>query len=175
MSALGNEVNRILSAIKSGKTAYIQKLHEITFNHLTVVAYNYIANPSDIEDVLNETYFHVIRYINSFDESKDGYNWLCKIVQNIAYTYNKKHKVLNPVNRIRTNEFSYEMEETLVSNNVLLNILKRFDREAQQLIYLKFWEDLSYRELAVTLDMKKSTVYKKMKSILKIIKKEIED
>ena len=32
----------------------------------------------------------LFKNIGSFDKDKDGYNWMCKIVQNCAYDINKK-------------------------------------------------------------------------------------
>ena len=91
MSLLRGEVNRILKKLKSGNNAMMQELYQVTANHLKVIAYQYIFNKNDWEDVLMETYIRVQKYIQTFNDEKDGYNWLCRIVENIAHDMNRKN------------------------------------------------------------------------------------
>ena len=175
MSVLKNEVNRILKNIKNGKNADFEVLHSVTYNHLKIVALNYLANSSDVDDVINEAYLRVFSYIRSANTDMDGYNWLCKIVQNIAYDYNKKSNIDFPINRVETNSLFYEIDEHVSDNLQIISAMKKLDGLEQELIYLKFWEDLSYAEIAKKKSLKKPTVYKKTKRALKILKQIFED
>ncbi len=80
MSNFRREINLLLSGIKCGDKTKLKILFSTTYNHLKVIAYKYAINKNDIEDILIESYIKIFKYINSFDMSKDGYNWLCKIV-----------------------------------------------------------------------------------------------
>ena len=173
MSVLGDKVNNILREIASGKNGALERLHNATYNHLRIVAFNYLADPSDVEDVLNDTYFKVSRYIHSADVNKDGYNWMCKIVQNIAYDYNSQHEVFTPINKIESKSLFYEIDDILIEKDRVLQIIKTMHEETQKLIYFKFWEDLSYEEIARKMGMKKPTVYKRIMKILGIIRKDV--
>ena len=93
MSKIGAEVNRILREIKLKKQDAFEHLIAITYNHLKVVAFNYLKDKNDVEDVVNETYLRVNSYIDSADLEKDGYNWICKIVQNLCYDFKSKRGV----------------------------------------------------------------------------------
>ena len=97
MSTLRGEVNKLLSGIKAGKEDSKEKLFELTYNHLKIIARCYVHNKNDIEDVLQIAYLKVFRYINAIDVSKDGYNWLCKIVQNEAYRFGKNNPTYLPL------------------------------------------------------------------------------
>lgn len=171
MSQLGEKVNKLLRGVKNGEKFSFQKLHETTYNHLTVVALNYLYNTDDLEDVLNESYLRVFKYINSYDNSRDGYNWMCKIVQNVAYQYNSRYNILVELNKAEAHGLFYELDENFIDNVVLLSVIKKFDAETQELLYLKYWEDLSFSEIAFRKGMKKPTVYKRINSALKVIKK----
>ena len=61
MSLLGERVSKLLQKIKRGDKESFKMLHEITYNHLTVVAVNYTYHKEDVQDVLNEAYFRVYR------------------------------------------------------------------------------------------------------------------
>ena len=173
MSRLGDEVNRILQDIKQNKANAYERLFMVTFNHLKIVALNYLSNPLDADDVISEAFLKVFKYIHSADLEKDGYNWLCKIVQNTAYDYNKRNHVEMPINKIEDHKLFYELDESVLERNDILSIIKTFDVTDQKLFYLKFWEDRSYEEIAKQTGMKKSTVYKRIHVQMKIIKKKL--
>lgn len=175
MSKLGVKVNNLISEIKNGNSSSFKELYDTTYNHLKIVAYNYLFDSSDIEDVLNETYLKISLYINSADEKKDGYNWMCKIVQNIAYNFNNKRQVVVPINKIENRMFFYEIDDSIIENSQLYKIIQTFDASEQKIVYLRFWEDLSLREIAQKTGIKKSTVNKRIKSLLKKIRNEFGD
>ena len=59
MSKIGAEVNHILHEIKLNKHDAFERLISITYNHLKVVAFNYLKDKNDVDDVVNETYLRV--------------------------------------------------------------------------------------------------------------------
>ena len=173
MSKLGDEVNRILQEIKGNKTNAYERLFMTTYAHLKLVALNYVSNSSDADDVINEAFLRVFQYVHSADSEKDGYNWLCKIVQNTAYGFNKKNHIEIPINKIENHRLFYEIDDSILERNDILSIIKTFDATDQKLLYLRFWEDRSYEEIAKLTGMKKSTVYKRIHTKLKEIKKKL--
>lgn len=173
MSRLRDEVNRLLQEIKRNKTNAYERLFMTTYIHLKLVALNYLSNSSDVDDVINEAFFRVFKYVHSADLEKDGYNWLCKIVQNTAYDFNKRNHVEIPVNKIENHQLFYEIDDSILARNDILSIIKTFEATDQKLLYLKFWEDRSYEEIAKHTGMKKSTVYKRIHAKLKEIKKKL--
>ena len=88
MSRSRREINALLTAIKKGNKLKQQELHDKTVNKLKVVALTYAEDKNDWEDIVNESYFKAIKYIHTFKEYMDGYNWLCKIVENVARNFN---------------------------------------------------------------------------------------
>ncbi|MBE7100372.1 MAG: sigma-70 family RNA polymerase sigma factor [Clostridiales bacterium] len=173
MSTLRGEVNKLLAGIKAGKEHYKKKLFERTYNHLKIIARCYVQDKNDVEDVLQMTYLRAFKYIEALDSSKDGYNWLCKIVQNEAYTLAKK----NPVH-FSLDDYSQEANSQDVWNNIsdkdeLYRYLEGYSALDRQLLYLKFYENYSYFEIAEKMGMKKSNVHRRIAKMLKeILKKQ---
>ena len=89
MSILRKDVNKVLIKIKKGDEESKNVLFEKTYNHLKSIAYPYVCNKADVEDVLIEAYLRIFQYVATFDSNKDGYNWMCKIVQNVARDWDK--------------------------------------------------------------------------------------
>ena len=177
MSRFGNKVNVLLASIRSGKDEALDKLFEKTYNHLKAIAALYLFDSSDAEDVVSEAFLRACRYIRTFKDGMDGYNWLCKIVQNVAYDYNAKRlpsegsnvlELLPALDRFETSpELYLENKEVLRS----LNALAQRDRRVV-LLYV-FW-DYSFTEIANLLDIPKTTVYDAYKRSEKVIIKFME-
>ena len=124
MSILRNEVNKILKGIKEGDVSKQQELIESTCNFLKVISYKYLYNKDDVEDVVMEAYMKVYRSIDSCDLSLDGYNWICKIVENTAYDFNaeyaKNHKVEKAL--VVTEDFT-DIEDAIADKDEVLRII----------------------------------------------------
>lgn len=166
MSKFRVEVNAILKKIKCGDNLKKQDLFDITYNHLKVIALRYAIDKNDYEDILLETYVRAFKYINNFDSKKDGYNWLCKIVQNVAYDYNHKIETTVPLEYKRGNNNFFKEQDFEERDELILEIIK-LPLYDQKLLYMKFWEDLSYSEIAEILKSKKSTIHRQTSIIIK--------
>ena len=169
MSTLRGEVNKLLSGIKTGKEDSKEKLFELTYNHLKIIARYYVHNKNDIEDVLQMAYLKVFRYINAIDVSKDGYNWLCKIVQNEAYRFGKSNPTYLPLDDYSQRMDSINIIDYISAKDEIHRYLEGYSELDCRLIYLKFYEDYSYSEIAEKMNMKKSNVHRLVSKILKEI------
>lgn len=173
MSVLRDEVNKIIGRMQKGNKHAFNDLYVLTYHHLKLVAYNYLSDSSLLEDALNEAYMKIYRYMQSADFSQDGYNWMCKIVQNICYDFNRTQQVYEPIDRMGIQKLFYEIDESILTNSSLVKIIQTFETINQELLYMHFWEDLTFEEIANRKGMKKSTVYKRIKTMMKKIHKEI--
>ncbi|MBR2321497.1 MAG: RNA polymerase sigma factor [Clostridia bacterium] len=172
MSFLRGDVNRILKKLKSGNNAILQELYQVTANHLKVIAYQYIVNKNDWEDVLMETYIRVQKYIQTFNDEKDGYNWLCRIVENIARDMNRKtSREIPSEERYLTFYVDDSMLESFKDDELLRALSVRTSLE-QELIYFKFYRGLTYKEIAEVVGCKVSEVKLHIKTALSQIRKD---
>ena len=127
MSKYRHRINALLLEIKNGDISKVAELYEETYNHLIVIALINLNNKNDSEDVLHETYCRVIEYIHSFNALKDGYNWLCRIVQNVARDFNKRAGKYVLFDELPF-DFSSGFDESakILDKNVLLKLVNKF-------------------------------------------------
>lgn len=173
MSVLKDRVNKLLLELRKGNEYAFEELYDATYNHLRIVARNYLYDKANIDEVLNVAYFKIYRYASSSRPNRDGYNWMCKIVQNTAYDINKQQQIIIPINEIQNNRLFEGLYSEALDRSDLYTIIHTFSKLDQEVLYLKFWEDLSYFEIAKKIGMKKSTVHKRIKKLLKIIEEKI--
>ena len=169
MSRLGKDVNKILQGIKDGRDEYKELLFQTRYNHLTVIARMHVHNQNDVEDVLQITYLRVFQYIQSWDSSKDGYNWLCRIVQNEAYRINTKNPDHLPLEAYAKQPDPKDFTDGVFAKSELSRYLAGYSDFDCQLIKMKFYEDYSYAEMAKKLKMKRSTLHRRVSIMVKEI------
>lgn len=173
MSILRKDVNKILIRIKRGEEESKNVLFEKTYNHLKIVAYPYVRNKADVEDVLIDAYLRIYHYVDSFNPKKDGYNWMCKIVENVARDWDKGFFPEQLLEDVAENSKVVELEEIIATKDEVQRFLQPYSERDQKMMYLRFWEDRTIEEIAKALGMGKSNVHKQISKILKeILQKE---
>lgn len=175
MSKYAKEVNKLLKAIKQGDTSVFDKLFDLTANHLIGVAAYYLENKSFCEDVVADVFEKVFIYIYTYDEEQDGYNWMCKITENVARGYNRKYSKelsLFEVGAVR------ETKQELQTDEIRFDVssaIDKLDSESRELIYQRYYFDRSYEDIGKALNLTKSAVKKRIDKILIKLKKIIEN
>ena len=173
MSILRKDVNKVLIKIKKGDEESKNVLFEMTYNHLKSIAYPYVRDKADVEDVLIEAYLRIFQYVATFDSNKDGYNWMCKIVQNVARDWDKSFFKGVSLEDVEQNVPIIEMEETIAMQDEVQRLLQPYSERDRKMMYLRFWENRTIEEIAKSLGMGKSNVHKRISKILEeILQKE---
>lgn len=174
MSKYEKDVNKLLKAIKNGDISKFGQLFECTANHLVGVARYYLIDKSYHDDVVAEAYERMLKYINSYDESQDGYNWMCKITENVAHDYNGLYAKELALSEIDLNQ---RTAADLRFEDAYLDLSRAFDTldpECRDLLYKYYFFEYSYGELAKEYNVTKNAIKKRIDRILNKIKKFIE-
>lgn len=145
------------------------------FRLIKHVAFNIVKDISLAEDICQETF---IKMVTKIDTHKVGSNfkyWLIQIAKNTSYDYLRNDKI----NQVEYNEETmskpfndkvskYDEED----EQKLLNHIKAIlDEEAYEIIILRFYYGLKFREIAEILEVSTATVTSKYTRSIKILKK----
>ena len=166
MSMLRKEVNSLLVKMQNGDEESKNVLFEKTYNHLKIVVYPYLRNKNDLEDVLEETYLRIFKYYKSFDPNKDGYNWICKIAQNVALDWDRSPQCVS-LDEVKECALPNDLEEEFAAKDEVKRLLQEYSERDQRIMYLRFWMDITIEEIARLLGMGKSNVHKRISKITK--------
>lgn len=167
MSKYVREVNECLLKLKNGNAAEFDRLYGLTANHLRGVAWIYLYNKNDCDDVVSDAFIKVYKYAQTFDENMDGYNWLCRIVQNLAYNYNRRSYGSEEIIQEKF-DYSAYMErfndiDALIDAQVGIEGLEPIER---RILAFKVQMGYTVREIGKILGCSKSEVQRKYKIIL---------
>jgi len=170
MSKYHQEVNALLLKIKDGEKSKINDLVDNTHNHLKYVALYYLFSKKDVDDVVSETYYRVVKYIANFNESKDGYNWLCRIVQNVATDINKENCHYVSQDKFPIDDLYYFDEtDDILARDALYQYVKTLPKIDRQIFYYRYYLDLPFDAIAKKLNRAKSFVHSRDRILYKKI------
>lgn len=168
MSKLGNQVNELLIKYKNGNESAFRQLFDITYCSLIIVASKYIKDAEKAEDAVSEAYVTVYNKIGLFDENKDGYNWLCKIVENKVKDIIRAEKSYVSV-ELYDIPTTGELDKAETHIDVF-RLLANLDEEEYKMVYLRYIEEKTIRQVAEELGLSVSKVERKLFKIVQKLK-----
>jgi len=137
-------------------------------------------NPDDAQDVVQEAYLRALRFFGGFHGS-DGRSWFLRIVRNTCYTWLKQNKSLGLVSTFDDNLHVKESEtpdpetsQVLKSQSQLvMEAVDQLPLEFREVIDLREFEELSYKEISRLLDIPIGTVMSRLARARKHLQKSL--
>lgn len=138
-------------------------------NRILRLAYSYLHNMSDAEDILQDTLIQFLKTAPKFENAEHEKAWLLRVASNLS-----KNKIA--YNSMRKTD---ELSETLAAEQredllFVWEAVKSLPKQYQEAIHLFYYEGYSTAEIASIIKMKESTVRSnlrrgrtKLKKILK--------
>ena len=100
------------------------------------------------EELTQETFYQAIRSIERFDKSCKISTWLCAIAKNTLQTYRRKHPITSELDELSTITNSTESDVMARMNHIeLLKKMHSLDETTREVLYLRLFGDLSFREI----------------------------
>ena len=135
------------------------------------IALGFIGSHDSAHDLSQEAFVRAYRAIKRFDPDKRFFTWYYQILRNLCFNFNRdKTRHARPFSEIEENEIKRIPDsidtDTVVERNETqklvwdaINELKPKDRE---IIVLKDFQDLSYKEIAEMLNVPIGTVMSRL-------------
>jgi RNA polymerase sigma factor (sigma-70 family) len=137
-------------------------------------------NPYDAQDVVQEAYLRALKFFGGFHGS-DGRSWFLTIVRNTYYTWVKQNKLAGVMSAFDDNLRVTESEapdpersQVLKSQSALLvAAVHQLPIEFRDVIVMREFEELSYKEISLLLNVPIGTVMSRLARARKRLKKSL--
>ena len=130
-------------------------------------------------DVLQNTFVRVYRSIEKFEEKSSLLTWIYRIAYNESLRFIEKEK---KIQQQSLDEVSSGYLETLMDSEYfdgdelhkkLLHIIENLTEKQRRVFQMKYFDDLSFKEISKILDVSESTLKSSYYSAVKIIEEKI--
>ena len=136
-------------------------------------AFSYLKNVDDAFNISQEAFIKTWNAINSFEEGRSFRSWLFSIIKNLSINLIIKKKILKEISLDEAmEESSFDIKDTSADPLETLEIKEKrkqvwkaimgLKEEFREIIILKHFNDLSYREISETLDIPEGTVMSRL-------------
>ena len=139
------------------------ELYEPVYKDMYRLAYYYLGNAQDAEDVVGETVLKAYEKFASLRKKEAFKSWIFTILVNQCMTFLRKKTVKGTSELIEEPSFESSMEDKAVVEE-LLSVLSE---EERQIVVLSVFGDYKGEEIAKILHIKHSTVRTKYRRALK--------
>ena len=168
-----NLIERILSGDPNAFELIFDQYKNLVYR----TAYLILENSNEAEDALQETFLKAYRYLGTYKPSKGAFStWLYRITVN--HCLRQRRKLSRFFKPLETFENEYRQvrpsqEDKLSEKQALQQTINRLSSKLRIVIILRYFQDLSYLEIAQVLDVPLGTVKSRLNMALKKVRNEL--
>ncbi|WP_028289629.1 sigma-70 family RNA polymerase sigma factor [uncultured Olleya sp.] len=156
------EINDIIDKAKQNDQKAFNYLLHTFWDQVYGFQLKRIQNENDAEDVTIQTFSRAFDKIKSYNNNYSFSTWLITISKNIHIDIirKEKHSIKQAISRTDNNEVYNVLDETpsvedkLITEQNLANLLrdiKKLKPHYQEVIHLRYFQELSYKEISAQL------------------------
>jgi RNA polymerase sigma-70 factor (ECF subfamily) len=142
----------VITRVKAGNAEEFGVLYDAYFEKI----YNYLfyqtRDKETAEDLASMTFFKAINGLDGFDERKGNFSaWMYRIARNSLYDHFRAKKITTPLEAVE--EMSDDVDVFSMAadhefSDKVKKLLKALSVEQQEIVTMRIWDDLSYKEIA---------------------------
>lgn len=135
-----------LVAARAGETWALERLYSSFHTPLYRLCYRLLGNVEDAEDLLQITFVHAFSGIARFRGKAALKTWLYSIAVRQAAEFHRRSPA--PAARLDENIAGPDTAARIAERLTVDSSLARLSSDFRTVLILRFWEDLSYEEIA---------------------------
>lgn len=166
---LKNE-KKIIERLKNKEEEAFNILYKWYFRYIFYIIFKIVDNKEVANDLTNDTFVTMYQKIDTHDESKNFKYWLVAIAKNNALQYLRKKKkdfVLDNETAENVTDPNSSFEKMMEQCSLVLT-REEFDIVNRHIVFKE-----GFVEIAVDLEMSKSTVHRIYKNAIQKLRKEL--
>ena len=156
------QLNEMLRDLKAGDADALDGIYVTIGRRMFALARGIVKSNADAEDVIQECFLKIARFIHSFKEGTNGYAWVMRIVRNTALDFVRKNKRtatedLDEFFHLTDERYSADRREEAL---LLEDALQKLSDSERKMIYYRYYLDFTVRDIAKETGMSKSAAHR---------------
>ncbi|PEJ56175.1 RNA polymerase subunit sigma-70 [Bacillus sp. AFS002410] len=158
---------------KRGNEKAFQELIQDEKNKLFRMAFLYVKNDDDALDIMQDTIYKAFISIKQLKDPLYFSTWISRILINSALDFIKKNNRIIPFSDVDgfRNEQNFRIEEKLD----LVEAIERLEVQYKTVIILRFYKDLSIKQIAEILKCPEGTVKTRLHRAINQLKSDLKE
>lgn len=143
-----------------------ERFHKLFVEYRDAVfrtAYAILRNREEAMDIVQDTYLKAIEKEKSLKKSRSVKGWLLKVARNLSIDRYRRQKSvpLETAESLQSSEFTGDDQASVLSmdlKDVIRDIFPELPPREQEVFALRYYEDMTFREISVSLGVTEGTV-----------------
>ena len=164
-----NHIDNVWNSFKNGNWISYGQLYDDHYRALNNYGYKFTKDVSLIEDAIHDLFVKLWTNRSTLGDTPPSVrNYLYKALRNILF---RKIKAQSRFSSLESDDYDYtfevscdnlliEDEEEKLLRNTIKDILEKLPARQKEIVYLRFYEGLSYEEVAEVMAIDIHSVYK---------------
>lgn len=157
------KIENALEMVRKGQEAGVELLYGLMGRTMLFVANGVVSDSYLAEDVVQESFIKIVKGIGGYRTGTNGYAWVCRIVRNTALNWvrspgGKRLASLDEFDRAAASSFEEKSEAALTAER----LMQALTPQRREMIYMKYFLDMTVREIAKDIGKSKSYVSKEI-------------
>ncbi|MEV9641052.1 sigma-70 family RNA polymerase sigma factor [Mammaliicoccus sciuri] len=150
--------SKLLKKAQKGNDQAFLTLIDQEKEKLYRIAFTYVKNETDALDIVQETIYKAYTSISSLKEAAYFSTWLTRILINSSLDFIRKNNKVIPIEQESLERI--ESHQTAFSEDKLdlLNAIDQLEEKYKTAVLLRFYQDLSVKQIAKILECPEGTV-----------------
>jgi len=168
-----NEETILVHAAAKGDAESFSRLCERYYSAIVSIAYSQLSDRDLAEDAAQEAFYVAFRDISKLKKANRFGRWLSKICRNISSDMAKARRRDKTIPIEDCEIHSNEKTEHDNYDEVVRSIISRLPLKAREVVFLKFYNQLSYQEISNVLGISQEAVNGRLRRAKKLIIKKL--
>ena len=147
----------LISRAQKGDDEAFLSLFQTYENDMYRMAFMYVKNQEDALDVVQETAYRAFKNIQTLRDPRYFKTWLIKITMSCATDVLRKNKKIVYLNQDYAEWLGSEGED-LPTVLTIKQILETLDEQEKNIVFLKYYNDLTFKDISELLELPLGTV-----------------
>lgn len=164
---------KLIQRMEQGDARAVEELIEMFYDDILRYCFFHVRDRSLAEDAAQETFLKVIRFHDHYTSSRGKFKpFLYQIAANTCIDIGRRTRSADVSLEQLTTEFSCEERgyEAARSDVALRQLTDMLPDDLQELVLLKYGQDLTMREIAQATGLPLRTVQSRLRRALKVLK-----
>ena len=155
-----------------------EQLYDMYYDGVYRYIFVSVKNKWNAEDIISTVFTKIYENKDKIMDVSESKNWVFRIAHNtIIDFYRKNSKVIPIENFLDRGDEDFGYEDIVIRDefNGVKKIIDQLPTETKEMIYLRFYGGLKFREIAETVNITENTVKSTISRAIKKIKKNYEN
>ncbi len=179
-TSTSNEIKHLLQSYVKGDQNSFELFYKLVYNDLWLYGIQYIRHEQGLRDTLQEFFFTVLSNASPFANAKNSKAYLFKAYRNaLIKSKNNSPQIIELLQSIEKTdtcsnpEVKFILKENQdIQQEIKTILFKSLSKKEKEIIFLRYYEDLSYKEIASAIEIQeqvaRNLAYRGIKKLRKL-------